>query len=331
MTQENPPKDLQEEVEKFEDDRDLNIGEAKKLQLENDKKENLFDAVKIKTVDDNDDTISQLKYQLSVKNQILEAQSQKNKEYVEAWDNTPTTSYNIPPKQVPTNRFRNGIMAFKIGLAGILGLGATKEAKAGGGDDSLTKKPVIEKSVSNAIEVKEGLNIRTVSSKERNDWNSFIDFVESKGLQGSEKLDKGSDALAKSLFTEYKKLNPKTTLTYELVPSIQYEMQKLKQNVQGFAERRNDPNAKNLMSFVSKVDGWFGSRTSQSKFPFMIENDYHNNNLVSSENLGLIGADMTPEKKAEMMKKIPKGAKLEKLDGGIFYENEDGDLVKVSD
>jgi hypothetical protein len=216
--------------------------------------------------------------------------------------------------------------------AGFMSLFASKEAKAGSGpEDSLGKKPLTENIKSNGgIEVKEGLKIREISPKERADWNNFIDFVESKGLKGSEKLDKGSDALARNLFDEYKKLHPNTTIDYGSVASFQYEMQKLKEQAQGFAERRNDPNAKKIMSFVSKVDGWFGSKTSQSKFPFMIENTYHNDNLVSSENLGLLGADLTPEKKEQIMKKVPLGKKLEELSDGYYYENDDGDLVKVS-
>jgi hypothetical protein len=68
----------------------------------------------------------------------------------EPWDSKPMTVYNASPKQAPSNKFRNGIMALKIGLAGLLGLGATKEAKAGGDPvDSLGKKATIEKVLKN--------------------------------------------------------------------------------------------------------------------------------------------------------------------------------------
>lgn len=260
---------------------------------------------------------------------IRDAQAKKELG-TESWNSEPVTVYSASPKQSPSNKFRNGIMGLKIALAGLLGLGATKESKASTPEDSLGKKPLIEKVNTGGIEIKEGLKIREITPSERNDWNNFIDFVESKGLKGSEKLDKGSDALARSLFTEYKKLHPNTTINYESVPSFQYEMQKLKQQAQGFAKRRNDPNADKIMSFVSKVDGWFGKQTSQSKFPFMVENTYHNDALISSENLGLMGADMTPEKREQIMKKVPAGKQLEELADGFYYQNDDGDFIKVS-
>jgi hypothetical protein len=245
----------------------------------------------------------------------------------ESWDAKPTTTYEAPINRKPIG----GLRKWAIGIfGGILSLGATKEAKAGGDPvDSLNKKTKIEKISSNTIDVKEGLKIREITAQERKDWNDFVDFVESKGLKGSEKLDKGNDALARGLFQEYKGLHPETTLSYEIVPSVQYEMQKLRQSIQGFAERRNDPNAKNLMNFVSKVDGWFGSHTSQSKFPFMMENTFHNDNLMKSENLGLVNSNLETEKQIKKKKSLPPGVTLEKLEGGTFYTDpQSGDLVR---
>lgn len=76
--------------------------------------------------------------------QIRNIQNENNKK-IEPWDNTPTTTFNTPPQQNHKGRFRNTIMGLKIGLAGLLGLGATKEAKAGGGEDSLKLKNQVEK------------------------------------------------------------------------------------------------------------------------------------------------------------------------------------------
>jgi hypothetical protein len=67
----------------------------------------------------------------------------------EPLNSKPMTVYNASPKQVPSNKFRNSIMALKIGLAGLLGLTTTK-AKAGGDPvDSLGKKATIEKVLKN--------------------------------------------------------------------------------------------------------------------------------------------------------------------------------------
>lgn len=261
---------------------------------------------------------------------IRDAQSKKELGS-EPWSSKPMTVYNASPKQAPSNKFHNSIMALKIGLAGLLGLGATKEAKAGGDPvDSLGKKLTIEKTQSGKIEVKEGVKIRPITAQERMDWNKFLDFVKEKGYEGSKELDKGNDALARRLFDEFKKLNPNTTINYDIVAPVQYEMHKIRQMARGFAERHKDPMANVIMSGISDVDKWFGSKTSQYRFPAMFMDTYHNDKLVSSENLGLLGADLTPEKKEQIMKKVPLGKKLESLEDGYYYENDDGDLIKVS-
>jgi hypothetical protein len=69
------------------------------------------------------------------------------------------------------------------------------------------------------------------------DWNKFLDWVRSKGFEGSKELDH-NEPLAKSLFVEYKKANPSTTVDYSIVPLVQTEMQKLRDNAQAFASRR---------------------------------------------------------------------------------------------
>lgn len=196
----------------------------------------------------------------------------------------------------------------------------------------MKKKPKIENI--NGIEVRAGLKIRELTNTERVDWNNFIDFVQSKAKDfgGLEKLDKGNDALARSLFIEYKKINPKTSINYDIVPSVQYEMQLLKRNVQAFEERHKNPNAKNVMGYVSVVDGWFGDNTAQSKYFSTTLNQYHNNNLVSSEDLGLLNSKLETERQAKILKSLPQNVKLEKLADGYYYEDPNsGDLVKVSD
>ena len=240
------------------------------------------------------------------------------------------TVYTGTTQSKPSNRFRNTLMAFRLGLAGLLGLGATKASAGINPADSTTERKSKIENVG-GIEVKAGLKIRELTNAERVDWNNFIDFVESKGLKGSDKLGKGSENLAKSLFAEYKKLNPTTTVNYDIVPSVQYEMQVLRQNVQGFEERHKNPNAKNLMNYISPVDAWFGPQTSESKYFNVTLNQYHNDNLVSSEDLGLANSRLEPEKMARIMKNVPKGAKVEQLADGYYYENSDGDLVRILD
>lgn len=222
-----------------------------------------------------------------------------------------------------TSKLKN--LAFGVtALFGVSAANAT-HAENTNPDDS-TK---IKKEASLEIPVKEGLKIRPVTAQERMEWNQFLDFVKEKGYEGSKELDKKSDALARKLFDEFKKLHPETTLSYELVASIQYEMHKLRQTARGFAKRHNDANADIIMSGISKVDGWFGSQTSQYKFPAMFLDSYHNNNLVKSENLGLVGSDMQTARSERSKKPLPPGVKLMQYEDGVYYEDpQSGDLVK---
>lgn len=234
-----------------------------------------------------------------------------------------------------------------LGLAGAMAIPAAAKE---GGEDTLARKSFPEKTISVAKKseapvakpaaafetgkkaTKEGLMIRPLSAQERQDWNDFLDFVKAQGYEGSEKLNTGSDALARKLFAEYKKLHPETTMEYGIVASVQHDMQQLKENVQSFAKRKNDPNAENLMKDASKVDGWFGSQTSKYKYPQMLMNTFHNNDLISSKNLGLVDGTMQTQKSGVQrpQQKIPEGAKVEQLKGGKFYEDpQTGDLIEV--
>ncbi len=261
---------------------------------------------------------------------IRDIQAKKDKGD-EPWRETSAQPKQEYKAQKPTNKLRNGIMALKIGLAGILGLGATKGAAATNTPDSLGKGQQKEV-VIDGVSVKEGLKIRELTSAERQDWNAFLDFVKEKGYEGSEKLDKGSDALARSLFAKYKELHPTTTIDYSSVASVQMEMQKLKKSMQEFSKRRNEADSATIMAGVSKVDGWFGHATSQFRFPFVVSEQYHNDELVSKKNLGLVNPNLETTQKQKSMKKVPPGAVIEQLSGGKFYEDpETGDLVRVDD
>lgn len=239
----------------------------------------------------------------------------------------PGIVYNI---QKPTNKFRNLIMAGKIALSGLFALGATKQAGATGNPSDSTGKNIQKEQMMNGVSIKEGLTIRPLTTAERQDWNAFLDFVKEKGYEGSEKLDKKSETLAQSLFAEYKKLHPATTINYEIVPSVQYEMQKLKETVQSFSKRRNLPDSATVMAGVSKVDGWFGSHTSQFRFPVLVVEDFHNNTLVSSKNLGVVNSNFETDQTKKKMKKVPPGVVIEEYSDGKFYTDpHTGDLIKI--
>lgn len=175
-----------------------------------------------------------------------------------------------------------------------------------------------------------------LNPNEMQEWNSYLDFVKTQGYEGSSDLDIKDKKLGENLFNQFKTNNPNTSINYDIVPRVQQELTYLRDQAQGFAKRRNDPNADQIMSGISPVDGWFGSKTSQFRFPSMTVNTVNNGNLVSSQNQGLLNGSFqtqsfnTPVTKVGN-KPIPQGVKIEKLKDGYFYEDPNsGDLVELN-
>lgn len=121
------------------------------------------------------------------------------------------------------------------------------------------------------------------------EWNSYLDYVKEAGYEGSEELNKRDKNLGQALFNQYKAKNPNATIDYSLVPSVQQEMQMLAQSTRAFAERRGDTTLANSYNNISGVDGWFGSKTSQYRFPSAIKAEYREGELYASQNEGLVG------------------------------------------
>lgn len=160
-----------------------------------------------------------------------------------------------------------------------------------------------------------GMN-RRLSPTEMEQWNSFLDYVKDQGYEGSSDLNTKNKNLGATLFSDFKKTNPNLTIDYDIVPAVQNEMQILGQSARDFAARRNDPNAKNLMTGVSPVDGWFGSKTSQFRFPSAVLVNQRNNQTVGTQNLGLVSGNLQATGVGAAGKpRIPKGVKVE-----TFYD-----------
>ena len=177
-----------------------------------------------------------------------------------------------------------------------------------------------------------------LSPKQRADWNKYVDWLKAKGYSGSRDLDKKETGLARKLIDDFRKENPDATIDYNNVKQVQMEMQQLKQNVQGFAARRNDPNADKLMSGISQVDGWPGSKTTQFKFPDMQAQEFMNGNLVNRMDMGLLSGAFKPtgipQQAAAPVRKLPPGAKLEEVVDSngvksiVYQDPSSGDLIK---
>lgn len=173
---------------------------------------------------------------------------------------------------------------------------------------------------------------------EMQEWNSYLDFVKEQGFEGSTDLDIRDKKLGESLFGQYKTKNPKSTINYDIVPRVQQELTYLRDQAQGFARRQNDPNADKIMAGISPVDGWFGSKTSQYRFPSVTLNTINNGTLTSSQDQGLLNGNFQTSQPAKYTspvtrlgnKPVPNGVKIEQLKDGYFYEDPNsGDLVEV--
>ena len=74
-----------------------------------------------------------------------------------------------------------------------------------------------------SIEKKEPdpVNGEFINDKNKQDWNDFLSFLKTKGVQGNPELDKGN--LGNIYFDKYVKQNPYTTLSKELIPKIRQQ------------------------------------------------------------------------------------------------------------
>lgn len=112
------------------------------------------------------------------------------------------------------------------------------------------------------------------SLQQRKDWNSFLDYLDTQGVQGSTTLDKRDQNLWKSQMDTYRKANPNTTIDSNFVPFAQYEGALIRggQEVPGVASKKVVDNFQSVFAEpwrknVSPVDGWVGSVTSKMYYP----------------------------------------------------------------
>ena len=112
-------------------------------------------------------------------------------------------------------------------------------------------------------------NYKPLAVDQRTDWNNFLNYLDSKGVGGNKVLDARDKTLGLQYLDEYKKLNPKSTLSAETIPIVQYEQYMLRkgdrfgnftsEELKGWRENNKDF----VNKPVSNVDSWLGSVTSK--------------------------------------------------------------------
>lgn len=167
----------------------------------------------------------------------------------------------------------------------------------------------------------------SLTPQQRKEWNAYVDYVEKRGYRNSPMLDRKETGLATSLFNDFKKENPNTTISLDHIASVQSEMQNLAKAAQAFEARRGNPNAPNIMQGTSKVDSWPGSKTTSFKFPDMNLIQQVNSVPVSNTNLGILDSNLKPTDSlarkinTTVTTPLPAGVKLEKMADGYYYED----------
>lgn len=113
-----------------------------------------------------------------------------------------------------------------------------------------------------------------ISPQVRQDWNNFLDYLDKKGVAGKAELDKRDQSLGLNYLKQYKKENPNSSLTADLIPHIQYDQYLLRKgdSYPGLSPEqlkyvRNGLSPAYIARTVSDTDGWLGSLTSKQYYP----------------------------------------------------------------
>lgn len=104
----------------------------------------------------------------------------------------------------------------------------------------------------------------------RSAWNDYVNWLDKKGLKGHPSLD--HDNLSFKMIEEYRKENPDTPLTKDMIVPIQKEFSNyrdyvLKQVDAGKAGLAPGTTKENFLKALSTVDGIPGQRTTSFVFP----------------------------------------------------------------
>lgn len=92
---------------------------------------------------------------------------------------------------------------------------AEGDAEGGGGESPPKKK-----------EPPKGYKVTT--PQQRRDWNDMLDRMQKDGVSGSKDLDQMDKSVGKDYISKYRKENPNTTVSEDMLPSIQYEHEQLR-------------------------------------------------------------------------------------------------------
>lgn len=125
----------------------------------------------------------------------------------------------------------------------------------------------------------------------KNRWNKFLDFVELQKMKGSPLLDQRNKQVGMGLLQKFNFANPDSALPTDIIPKVQQELQNYRSKMVDQYKKGKiavTPDIKSeadIMSGISSVDGWPGTKTLSSKFP-VATLTHDNNGVKTVENFG---------------------------------------------
>ena len=129
----------------------------------------------------------------------------------------------------------------------------------------------------------------TITNQLRNDWNNYVQWLESKHLKGDASLDHNGKGI--QMLLEYIKEHPGTSLSVDKVDDIQEEFRRYRE--WSLAEIKSGRSAfgtgvteQNYMARLSDADGIPGQYTTQHSFPESYLKTFVNGKLTESMNTG---------------------------------------------
>lgn len=143
----------------------------------------------------------------------------------------------------------------------------------------------------------------------KQDWNSYLDYLDTKKVRGSADLDKGD--LGNKYFREYLKENPNTSLNENIIPKIREAYLDLRNSqvadIQsgkiGFLGKSGkDADVSGFMKNIvenekTKNPNYVGQHLTQTRFPGGVIKDKNTGKVIQKTEI------LTPGKSTEMISK----------------------------
>lgn len=199
-------------------------------------------------------------------------------------------------------------------------------------EDGLNKIPAYYKAggMNKKYSMKKQMGGTSITPQHMKDWNAFTQYAKQKGYSNNPDLDIKTKNVGEQYLNEYRKINPTTSIDYNMVQPIQQSLQdyrnsslaNIKAGRGSFAPGTNE---NNYLSRLSKVDNWLGTNTINSQFPSAYIDSFQNGQFQNRKNLGFASTAKL------QMGGDPNEGNPAELEQGEVFQDGDGQINKISD